>query len=245
MHKTIDAKILFINPSASDRERINSLISGELCEAFILDDLELATKLISSLDKSILVIDERTFPGDKPAGQVLESLFGCCGDRLLKIFTIGTFSDLPENGKIYRVDTPTVLNDDKILAIIDELGLWGSRSYIRFGDHNSRVAFFRMRFGNFWRTGVIHDISASGMSCSFDRFDDIEVEEKSTEIEIYIRESIFRLKGNFLLRRSFKKSNTFVIVFSDRRSGTHINKLNSIIYNLTREQVLTIMEKLA
>lgn len=244
MNQTIDAKVFFLQPGTGDRERIEKLIEIEACEIFILHNPEIVSKLIAQLDKSILIIDRETFEYHEDLSSYIDSLIDLCGSKLFKVIAVDTTLSLPQRDSVYMIDRERADNDKEILKIIEELGLWGLRKYIRFGSQNSRIAFFRMKFYTEWRTGVIHDISASGMSCSFDRFVDIDVSDKSSVIEICIKETIFRFKGNFLIRRTFKNSNMFVLVFSRKRGRGGMKNLNSIIYKLTREQVLDKIEKL-
>lgn len=244
MNKTVDAKVFFLSPSEKDRKRIENLIGNELCEAFVIEDPSLSLKLLPRLEKCILVIDSETYGGETPLERYVPELVEACGIELIRVFVVADNRLDFNHEKVYVLDRATAGNNEKIISLIDELQIWGERSYIRFGNHTSRIAYFRMKFGSQWRTGVIHDISASGMSCSFDRFEDIDVVENSTAIELRINESIFQMTGNFLIRRTFKTSNTFVIVFSSRRGAGYIKSLNSLIFKLARDQILRKMEKL-
>ncbi|MBB6479141.1 hypothetical protein [Spirochaeta isovalerica] len=246
MTRTIDARIFFLLPGESDRIRINQLVEREICESFILEEPGLVKKILLQQDKSILLIDYSTFPDCYKIEPYCREIIDICGEHLIRIFIVDSESRVPPfDRKISFLTRKESEDKDRMKSIVDDLNIWGLRSYIRFGSHNSRIAVFRMKIHQNWRTGVIHDISASGMSCSFDRHDDIDVSGKSTTIEIIIREQIFSLEGNFLIRRTFKNTNMFVLVFSSRRGGGNLNKLNSIIFKLTRQQVLEKIEKLA
>lgn len=244
MNRTIDAKVFFLQPGSSDLPRIEELIEKESCEAFILEDPNLAKTLILQLDKSILVIDATTYTHHETLNNFLNSIIESCGDKLFKVFVIEPLEGIISHHKVYILKRDQINDNQKILEVLDEMSLWGMRKYLRFGSQNSRIAFFRMKSGSQWRTGVIHDISASGMSCSFDRYLDIDVNEQSSSIELCIKDKIFKLEGNFLIRRTFKQGNMFVLVFSRKRGRGNIHRLNSIIYKLTREQVLEKIEKL-
>lgn len=245
MSRTIDARIFYLLPNARDKERIDGLTERELCESFVLTKPEIVKSILMQQDKSILIVDSETFPQKENLDEFAERIVDECGDKIIRLFIIGSGETTPDTDKIVRLDRKTADNDESIKNIVSKLNVWGMRSYIRFGNQHSRIAFFRMKFTDIWRTGVIHDISASGMSCSFDRHGDIDVTEKSSSIELCIKDKIFRLSGNFLLRRTFKNSNMFVLVFSVRRNMESIQQLNSIIFKLTREQVQEKIEKLA
>ncbi|MBN2657094.1 MAG: hypothetical protein JXR86_08545 [Spirochaetales bacterium] len=246
MTRTIDARIFFLLPDIRDHKRIEQLVQQEICEAFILNEPALVKKILLQQDKSILLIDYNTFPDRSGLEEYCREIIGECGDHLLRVCIVGSESQQDNrNPKVLYLSREEADDNEKLKSVVDELNIWGLRNYIRFGSHNSRIAVFRMKFFQSWRTGVIHDISASGMSCSFDRHDDIDVTGNSTIIEIIIHEQIFRLEGNFLIRRTFKNSNMFVLVFSSRRGGGNLKKLNSIIFKLTRQQVLEKIEKLA
>lgn len=243
MNKSIDAKIFFLSPSEKDRKRIEELIEKEFCEAFILENLDIPEKLCPRVEKSILVIDSNTYNAEISLDQYLSKLLNVCGDSLMRVYIVVDSPRTFEYEKVYTVDRSAADDDSKVLQIVEELKSRGERGYIRFGNHTTRIAYFRMKLGSRWRTGVVHDISASGMSCSFDRFEDIDVEDTTREIEIRIRDQIFRLTGKFLIRRTFKNSNTFIIVFSNRRGSGYSESLNSIIFHLSREQMLSRIEK--
>lgn len=245
MSRTIDARIFYLLPNDRDKGRIETLTEQEICESFVLTNPEKVKAILLQQDKSILIIDSETYPGAGSLEKFAEEIVEECGDKIIRLFIIGSGQNLLENKKIIRIDRKTSDDDNSVKNIVSELNIWGMRSYIRFGNHNSRIAFFRMKFADIWRTGVIHDISASGMSCSFDRHGDIDVTEKSSSIELCIKDKIFRLSGSFLLRRTFKNSNMFVLVFAARRNQEYIQQLNSIIFKLTREQVLEKIERLA
>lgn len=245
MNKTIDAKFFILAPNEEDRIRINKLVEDELCEMYILDNHEIIIPLLSQLDKCILVIDRNT--ASQMSGfpeSMLIDIIQACGEALISIIIVGTPENLPEHEKIYSYRESYLKNNQNILNIIDDLNIWGHRHYIRFGNKESRIAFFRMKFAGNWRTGVIHDISASGMSCSFDKYYDIEIDEHTTAIELCIKDKIFHLTGSFLIRRTFKNSNMFVLIFSRKRSNDNIQSLNSIIYHLTRDHILELIGKL-
>jgi len=246
MIKSIDARFFFLLPSDQDRERINQFVKREICELFILDNVSQVKPLLVHQDKSILILDYFTFPEELTLDTFCSDILATCGEKLLRVFIVGTPPEKAFKRKeVSHLSRNEVMDNQQLKSIIDEMNIWGLRSYIRFGSQNSRIAVFRMKFIQGWRTGVIHDISASGMSCSFDRYDDIDVSDKSSTIEIIINEQKFSLEGNFLLRRTFKNSNMFVLVFSSRRGGINIVKLNSIIFTLTRQDVLEKIEKLA
>lgn len=245
MNKTIDARIFFLLPSESDKERINLLVENEISESFILTNPSLVVNVIKLQDKSILFIDTETYPDKTKILSYCLHVIESCGDKLIRILIVNDV-ELKEkkHEKITFLTRKEADDNQRLTEIVNEMGLWGLRNYIRFGSHKSRIAVFRMWSVNHWRTGVIHDISVSGMSCSFDRYNDIEVSDRSTIIEIIIHEHIFKLNGNFLIRRTFKNNNMFVICFASRRGGTNLKKLNSIIFGLMRQQVLDKIEKL-
>lgn len=245
MNKTLDAKFLIAYPNVENRKRIQSLIDRELCEIFIIDDYTIFRSLLLQLEKSILVLDFNTLKISDNINDLLTELLEACGSRLLKILTIDSPSEIISHKKILNYKSDFIRNDQNIIDIVNGLGVWGPRNYIRLGNKSSRIALFRMKNDNNWRTGVIHDISASGMSCSFDKYSDININAISSDIEVCIKDQIFHLTGNFLLRRTFKATNTFVLVFSRKKSIENVQNLNSIIYRLTMDSILEKIKNLS
>ena len=244
MDKTIDAKIFVVSPGNENRKRILSLIERELCEIYIIEDYRIILPLISQLEKSIVILDFNTLEKSVDINGFLKELLLGSDLKLNKILTVDSPPNLISDNKIMNYDSEYIRSDDNVLAIVNELNLWGQRNYIRFGSKDSRIAVFRMKIKNNWRTGVIHDISASGMSCSFDKHSDIEIDELSTDIELYIKDRIFSLTGSFLIRRTFKTKNLFVLIFSRKKSQENIRNLNSILYKLTMEYISEKIRKL-
>ncbi len=242
MNRTLDAKFLILSPNDQARIRLQELIDREYCEIYIINNVRIISPLLNQLEKVILVLN---------SAQITEDLKLFIGDlisehdgKIIKIISVDAPENILTHDKILHCSSSYLQNDDNVIKLINELNVWGSRNYIRFGNSGSRIAFFRMKFRNSWRTGVIHDISASGMSCSFDKHNDIELNEMNTEIELCISDRIFSLTGKFLIRRSFKNNNMFVLVFSKKKASHNILSLNSIIYTLTRENTLKKIRKL-
>jgi len=244
MLKIIDAKIFVLSPDSQSRKRIETVISKEKSEVYILENHTIIKPLLMQYDKNILVIDIDNSQLTRDLNDYVLDIITSVQNKLIKIIIVGDCGQFIKNEKVLYLDRSEIIRDENILSIIDDLNIWGQRNFIRFGSHISRIAYFRMKFKESWRTGVIHDISASGMSCSFDKYSEINLDENSTSIEICIKEKIFSLSGSFLIRRTFKNSNMFVIVFSRKRSSENIKSLNSIIYNLSREDVLDNVRKL-
>jgi len=244
MLRIIDAKIFVLSTDSQSRNRINAVIKKENNEVYILENHAIVKSLLMQFVKNILVIDIDNFLLSQDLNEYVQDVISSLQEKLIKIIIVGNCAQNIKNEKILYLDSSDIISDDNVLSIIDNLNIWGPRNFIRFGSSVSRIAYFRMKFKHNWRTGVIHDISASGMSCSFDKHCEINPDENSSSIEICIKEKIFSLSGSFLIRRTFKNSNMFVIVFSRKRSPENIRNLNSIIYNLSREAVLDKVRKL-
>ena len=243
MNKTIDAKFFILSNNALYKKRIDKVIEEEKCEIYNLDSHTIIKPLFLLTEKSILVIDDQHNLINQITETFILNLIETLQNKLIKVIFLGTSTKRIFHEKVRYYEHDYIVEDKNILQIIEELNVWGPRNYIRFGNKDSRIAVFRMKFSDNWRTGVIHDISASGMSCSFDKHDDININENSTEIELCIKDRIFHLAGSFLIRRTFKNMNTFVLVFSRKRSTENIQNLNSIIYNLTRENIIDKISK--
>ena len=237
MMKTIDAKFFILSPDRKSRDRIDSVISNEVCEIYSLENHEIVGDVLSQFDKSVLVLESSNINIKNQLNSFITGLIENYNKNIIKIIIVGTPDKILENEKFLYVELEDLISDENIYGIIEKLNIWGPRNYIRFGNKASRIAFFRMKIKNKWRTGVIHDISASGMSCSFDKHTDINIDENSTKIELCIKDKIFFLSGSFLIRRTFKNTNMFVLVFSRKRSNENIKNLNSIIFKLTRDYV--------
>lgn len=238
MNKVLDAKFFVLSPDEQNRAKIKNLIKKEICEIYILEKPELIKPIISRFKKSILVLSSHPEESSGNYTNFVLDLINSCAENLLKIIIIGDSGKKITHERILNLERNQLENNYEVMNIIDSLDIKGFRNYIRLGYKNSRIAFFRMNLNNEWRTGVIHDISAAGMSCSFDQHRDISPDENSRVIELSIKDRIFRLSGNFLIRRTFKNNNIFVIVFTRRNNMENIKSLKSIIYNLTREEVL-------
>jgi len=244
MNKTLDAKFFVVSPDDVTRKRIGSLVTRELCEIYIIENYRIIQSLISQLEKCILILDFNTLERSIDVNGFLQELLQTCGGKLIRILTVDPPPGIISHDKLINYESGFIRSDSNVLTIVNELNIWGQRNYIRFGNKNSRIAVFRMKIKNNWRTGVIHDISASGMSCSFDKHSDIEIDEHSTDIELNIEDRIFSLTGSFLIRRTFKTANLFILIFSRKRSKENIRSLNSIIYKLTTESIAEKIRKL-
>ena len=241
MNKTIDAKFFVLSPDDRSKDRIQKVICKEICEIYIVENILNIKSLLLRLDKIILVIDCNTFSDSENLDPFILDILSSCGDKLLYIISID-YSGYIDHYKLLSFKSDYLKSDKNVINEIDKLDIWGPRSYIRLGHKVSRTAFFRMKINNIWRTGVVHDISASGMSCSFDHHDEINIYEQTTAIEICIKERIFHLSGTFLIRRTFKNNNMFVLIFSQRKNRENIQNLNSVIYTLTRQSIIDLME---
>jgi uncharacterized protein YjgD (DUF1641 family) len=245
MTNSIDAKFFILSPDDKSKKRIEIVIEKEICEVYILENLKSVSEVISHFTKSILVVDCASFNSKSELRDYTSDLLNRFYENLINIIIICDTAEEYENEKIMYLRRDQISNDEDILKLIHKMDIEGERKYIRLGHKDSRIAFFRMKLQNKWRTGVIHDLSASGMSCSFDKHHEIFTDENDTIIEICITEKIFQLSGKFLLRRTFKNDNMFVLVFSRKKNMENINSLNSILYHLNRKKVLEKISKLA
>lgn len=244
MDRTLDAKFLILSPNESDRKRLNTLVEMEYCEIYIIENYKLIAPLVKQMEKVILVIDYNSVQIQGDFNLFIGELIDESADQIMKVIAVNAPENSSHHEKILYCNSQYLESDDNVIKLIQELNVWGQRNYIRFGNSLSRIAFFRIKLKDHWRTGVIHDISASGMSCSFDKYSDLELNELDTEIQLCISERIFSLTGKFLVRRSFKTNNIFVIVFSRKKTHETIRSLNSIVYALTRETTLNKIRKI-
>lgn len=245
MNENIDAKIFIISPDEKHRERVQKVIDDQRCEIYILEKDSSAKNIISHFKKSVLIVDAANYNNTENLQKFITDMLTISQEKLINIIIIDNPEGHISDSRVLSVERSLTDNEEYILQFIKDLNILGPRSYIRFGYKDSRIAFFRMKLMDKWRTGVIHDISASGMSCAFDKHQDIKMDENSTIIELSINDVIFRMTGSFLLRRTFKNDNMFVLVFSGRKNQEHITSLNSIIYSLSRKNVLKKIAELA
>lgn len=244
MDRTLDAKFFVCTQNKESLTKIESLIQREFCEVYIINNYRILHSLFKHFEKLILVLDFNTVEFDSDISPFLQKLIEECSEKLIQIITVDAPEKLFIHKKIINYSFDFLNKNENILKIIADLNIWGHRNYIRFGNNGSRIAFFRINLDNQWRTGVIHDISALGMSCSFDKHNEIVPNEFDTDIELCIKDKIFSLTGKFLIRRTFKNTNMFVLVFSRKKSPKTIKSLNSIIYNLTLEHTRGKIRKL-
>jgi len=108
-------------------------------------------------------------------------------DIPLALVALGS-SDIPE-GFDSSVEASGEASLESILDYLEKIQAQGHRHFVRFGSQFASIATFNFHLGDRLFAGVIHDLSSTGMSCTFkpepEDLGDTEIERLNLNIHGY------------------------------------------------------------
>jgi hypothetical protein len=93
---------------------------------------------------------------------------------------------------------------------------WGRRKYIRVTSSNESLTTINLPYNNDYTKGVIKDISAAGLSCSF--FDDPNIDKNTliSNIQIKLQSLLLKAEGIVFGSRMDGLTKIYVLLFTQR-----------------------------
>lgn len=137
-----------------------------------------------------------------------------------------------------------VQNTGTILHILDESSAMGQRKFIRFGNFGVTIAECSIEVEGQLEEGFVHDISAAGLSCSFQKELKLARGTKIVSLITKLEGREFSFSGEVSLIRNIDGKPIYVIMF-DRRSIVHQREaLEDFIYYSLQQKMDSIIQYL-
>ena len=219
--------VFFLNPRGAGFDGvIQNIVTNEF-EVYRLDASDSAVLLFRELGDAVLFINVDVPPGLEKWREYSQALLQDEEtDRMLLGFVS---TGKAPTGDIVRVrdgsgfcgafslegDPGTASH--RIIEILTTNGARGQRQYVRYGGQDLSVARFVFRHRGVDYTGVVHDISSVGMSCTFDAGTEFQVDDGLMDIRIQIEESISTISGRIIVKRALQNTQDLYVVMFDRR----------------------------
>lgn len=114
-----------------------------------------------------------------------------------------------------------------------EFGGKGRRNFVRYGGLDERIAVLRGQYKGREILGTVHDISASGLSCSFPAPDDatLPLTGETLSIQIDLASQVIEMMVTKFLERKFDTEIIHVFQFSRDMAAGKREELCHFIYN--------------
>lgn len=150
-------------------------------------------------------------------------------DISMNITALGT-SDLPEgfNSFIEAADNHVL---DQILKHLEEIKARGHRHFVRFGSQYASIATFNFHHEERLYAGVIHDLSSTGMSCTFKPEPENLGHMKVDNLNLNIHGYRAVLSGSFSSNRVVAGQIIHVFNFSGKIPDDALDHIYDFIYS--------------
>ncbi len=147
----------------------------------------------------------------------------------LKIVALGTI-ELPEG-----FDSSIKFSDDEGLGSIkkylDSINAQGHRHFVRFGSQFASIATFNFHLGERLYAGVIHDLSSTGMSCTFKPEPESLKTRQVENLNLNIHGYRAILSGSFSSKRVVAGQIIHVFNFKDNIPDDAMDHIYDFIYS--------------
>ena len=139
-------------------------------------------------------------------------------------------SELPE-GFSYFIESADDKSLDGMLAYLEKIQARGPRHFVRFGSQLASIATFNFHYGDRLFAGVIHDVSSTGLSCTFKPEPDTPIPEEVEDLNLNIHGYRISLGGKFTLDRVSAGQIIHVFNFKDSIPDEALDSIYDFIYS--------------
>lgn len=139
-------------------------------------------------------------------------------------------------------------NDDDLRAelssVFVDLGGKGRRNFVRYGGSGENVASIRLRTASADTLGIVHDISASGLSCGLLGAVDI-IKGDALQVILSLDGKTLELDASKILERNFDGSIVHVLKFNTGMPADIIAELLGFIYKSLDSEMEAFIKNLS
>ena len=132
----------------------------------------------------------------------------------------------------------------ELKKVFEELGGKGRRNFVRYGGNGENIASIVIPVKSDTLQGVVHDISASGLSCSFPQAMEIP-SKKELAVTLGIGGESIALTAFKILERKFNDDIIHVLKFSGGMPADRIEMLLNFIYSSLDNEMKIFAKKIS
>ena len=132
----------------------------------------------------------------------------------------------------------------RLREAFEELGGRGRRNFVRYGGNQENIASIALSAESGIVQGIVHDISASGLSCSFPQNLDIP-SKKDFKVKLGLGSESIEIIASKILERKFNDDIIHVLKFSGGMPAVKTEMLLSFIYNSLDSEMKAFAKKLS
>ena len=132
----------------------------------------------------------------------------------------------------------------RLKKIFEKLGGKGRRNFVRYGGNGENIASITLTADEGVNKGVVHDISASGLSCSFPQAEEIPA-NKDFNVKLGLGEESIIIKAYKILERDFQGDAIHVMKFREGMPAEETDMLLNFIYSSLDQEMKLFIKKLS
>lgn len=121
----------------------------------------------------------------------------------------------------------------------------GRRNFVRYGGVGETVAGLRTVFEGREINGIVHDISASGLSCSFSEDPQIPISNETMEIALDLSGTVIELTALKILERDIDNQTIHVLQFDKSMTSGRLDELYRFIHESLDSKMDQFIKKLS
>ena len=143
----------------------------------------------------------------------------------------------------FRKNPEEIIEDIK--KLFSDFGGRGRRNFVRYGGYGESVATIRVRTDGDFATGTVHDISASGLSCSFQENIELNASSGDIEIRLDLAGTGLTLKATKILERAMDGRLIHILQFERNMSEDKLDELSRFIHSSLDARMEEFINKLS
>lgn len=129
--------------------------------------------------------------------------------------------------------------------LFEEWGGKGRRNFVRYGGLGESVAVIKAVWNGMEFSGTVHDISASGLSCSFSEDAFIPISSDELKIHLKLSDITLSLSANKILERDFNEQAIHVLQFDKGMEDDRLDALYRFIHQSLDSRMDQFIKKLS
>jgi hypothetical protein len=232
-------KIFFLHPSAVVQNEIVAELAQQEFEVYIVKDHAALAQVLKRYPGSIVFadIDERMSEKDweawirglinNPAtNQTGIGILSVNGDEQLQRKYVNSVR-VQCGYTVLKADLNQVIR--QLVEILKAMDAKGRRKYIRAITENEAFTTINFPLNGTFVNGIIKDISAVGLSCSFGEDPELTKNTLFQNIQIKLQSTILKVEGIVFGSRADGASKTYVILFTKRIDPETRSKIRKYI----------------
>jgi len=240
-------KIFILYPDSFLREEIFHGSLRNQFQIYFIFDYEKIRSLVEYYPGSIICLNRV----DNDLDWLVDELKGELSDLPEEDYPkIAVLSDLamPEGGFCCRnVDCRRPPDEVKteLQQMFIDWGGKGRRNFVRYGGNGESVAVIRTASDGQDLSGTVHDISASGLSCSFNVDASIPISSEEIQIKLDLGEITLDLSAIKILERDFNEQTIHVLQFDRKMPESRLDALYRFIHRSLDSSMEEFIKKLS